>query len=259
VSEIMKTPQYMITFFRKIRQELIAESRLSKYLIYALGEIVLVVIGILIALQINNWNENRKLKKQAEAYVGKIISDLKKDTVNINELWAITSKFQKDIFGYREYFKSADSLDLSIEHLLDSSRRLDIRYIKYYPVNKTFKDMEYSGNSDLLSDDQRDILIKLVAFQEEFEKANDSYLNVAIEELQYSARLTGKSDDFYNNLNLKNSEERNAQGLLHRHLHIGALDDMYSFFRYKGEQIKSLSHEASELFHKPGDNLSSRN
>ena len=52
----------MIKFFRKIRQKLISENRFSKYLIYAIGEIVLVVIGILIALQINNWNEDRKDK-----------------------------------------------------------------------------------------------------------------------------------------------------------------------------------------------------
>lgn len=50
----------MIKFFRKIRQKLLAEGRLSKYLIYALGEIILVVVGILIALQINNWNEEKK-------------------------------------------------------------------------------------------------------------------------------------------------------------------------------------------------------
>ena len=50
----------MIKFFRQIRQKLLTENRFNKYLIYAIGEIVLVVIGILIALQINNWNENRK-------------------------------------------------------------------------------------------------------------------------------------------------------------------------------------------------------
>ena len=50
----------MIKFFRKIRQDMINENRASKYLLYAIGEIVLVVIGILIALQINNWNESRK-------------------------------------------------------------------------------------------------------------------------------------------------------------------------------------------------------
>ncbi|MDB4582337.1 DUF6090 family protein [Draconibacterium sp.] len=50
----------MLRFFRKMRTALIPESRFGRYLFYALGEIVLAVIGILIALRINNWNENRK-------------------------------------------------------------------------------------------------------------------------------------------------------------------------------------------------------
>jgi len=50
----------MIKFFRRIRQALISENKFSKYIIYAIGEILLVVIGILIALQINTWNEGRK-------------------------------------------------------------------------------------------------------------------------------------------------------------------------------------------------------
>jgi hypothetical protein len=50
----------MIKFFRKIRQHLLSENNFSKYLLYAIGEIILVVIGILIALQINTWNEERK-------------------------------------------------------------------------------------------------------------------------------------------------------------------------------------------------------
>ena len=62
----------MIKFFRKIRQQLLNENlsagqagKFSKYLIYAIGDIVLVVIGILIALQINNWNEdNIKFRKE---------------------------------------------------------------------------------------------------------------------------------------------------------------------------------------------------
>ena len=50
----------MNNFFRRIRQSLLAENKFSKYLLYAVGEILLVVIGILIALQINNWNEFNK-------------------------------------------------------------------------------------------------------------------------------------------------------------------------------------------------------
>ena len=65
----------MLTFFRKIRRWLLAENNFSKYLIYAIGEIILVVIGILIALSINNWNENRKESN----YEQKILKELKAD------------------------------------------------------------------------------------------------------------------------------------------------------------------------------------
>jgi len=56
----------MLTFFRKIRQKMFSEGRISKYLIYAIGEIFLVVIGILIALQVNDWNETRKNHSKKE-------------------------------------------------------------------------------------------------------------------------------------------------------------------------------------------------
>ena len=52
----------MIKFFRKIRQKMLTESKFSKYLLYAIGEIVLVVIGILIALSINYWNKIKNLR-----------------------------------------------------------------------------------------------------------------------------------------------------------------------------------------------------
>ena len=68
----------MIKFFRKIRQNLLMENKTSKYFKYAIGEIVLVVIGILIALQINNWNENRKLENSKQ----KLMLALKNELVN---------------------------------------------------------------------------------------------------------------------------------------------------------------------------------
>ena len=76
----------MIKFFRKIRQKLLSENKFSKYLLYAVGEIVLVVIGILIALSINNWNENRKIEQSGKLYVQEIYKDLKIEISNINEI-----------------------------------------------------------------------------------------------------------------------------------------------------------------------------
>ena len=54
----------MLKFFRRIRRKLIKDGNLKRYLIYAIGEILLVMIGILLALQVNNSNENRKAKKE---------------------------------------------------------------------------------------------------------------------------------------------------------------------------------------------------
>jgi len=59
----------MIKFFRKIRQKLLTENKFSKYLLYAFGEIILVIIGILIALSINNWNEEKKLEQEVTTYL----------------------------------------------------------------------------------------------------------------------------------------------------------------------------------------------
>ncbi len=73
----------MFRFFRTLRQRLLAENRVSKYLLYAVGEIVLVVIGILIALQINNWNEVRKVRIEEQV----LLRQLKEEYVtNLEQL-----------------------------------------------------------------------------------------------------------------------------------------------------------------------------
>jgi len=74
----------MISFFRKIRQNLLSEGKTTKYFKYAIGEIVLVVIGILIALQINNWNEDRKSTIKEITLLKNIQQDINLDKLDIN-------------------------------------------------------------------------------------------------------------------------------------------------------------------------------
>ena len=66
----------MIKFFRRIRQQLLSENKISKYLLYAIGEIALVVIGILIALYINNQNELSKSEQRIETLFKEILVEL---------------------------------------------------------------------------------------------------------------------------------------------------------------------------------------
>ncbi|MFY0602689.1 MAG: hypothetical protein JXQ93_01985 [Flavobacteriaceae bacterium] len=95
----------MIKFFRKIRQNLLSEGKTGKYFKYAVGEIILVVIGILIALQINNWNELKKRRStEIEILVG-IRNDILRDTIDIN-------------FNIRGYQNIIERDSLVLSHLI---------------------------------------------------------------------------------------------------------------------------------------------
>ena len=66
----------MIKFFKKIRRNLLNQNKTGKYLKYAIGEIVLVMIGILLALQVSNWNTERKIKKEEIAILNNLLENL---------------------------------------------------------------------------------------------------------------------------------------------------------------------------------------
>ena len=89
----------MIKFFRHIRKSLIEKNQMGKYFKYVIGEILLVVIGILIALQINNWNEGRKAKQIEATKLNKLLEDLKLDSIafasNVKVLTTIDNLHQE--------------------------------------------------------------------------------------------------------------------------------------------------------------------
>ena len=96
----------MIKFFRKIRYDLMERNKTGKYFKYAIGEIVLVVIGILIAVQINSWNTSQKLKADNIIFLKKMISELELNKERLNFLTDYDSKTHYLI----EASQSADSL-----------------------------------------------------------------------------------------------------------------------------------------------------
>lgn len=110
----------MIKFFRKIRQQLLIENKTGKYLKYALGEIVLVVIGILIALQINNWNENQKQND----FTKKLLLDVKISLLNNYEQLNFVLGYNKD------GIKSAEIILNHLEVNLPYHDSLDIHFSK---------------------------------------------------------------------------------------------------------------------------------
>ena len=105
----------MIKFFRKIRQKLLTENKFSKYLIYAIGEIILVVIGILIALSINNWNQEQQQKKILNNIYTTIKVDLQQDIKNIDKIVNSSQPIEKEYLAIinktrkKEDFKNCEN------------------------------------------------------------------------------------------------------------------------------------------------------
>ena len=82
----------MLKFFRQIRQQNLNQGEIKKYFIYAIGEILLVVIGILIALQINTWNNNRIDRQLEKQYLNRMVQDLNADLNELESVINITRK-----------------------------------------------------------------------------------------------------------------------------------------------------------------------
>ena len=94
----------MITFFRRIRQKLMTEHKFGKYLLYAIGEIFLVMIGILLALQVNTWKIEKENTVKEKTYLMGIKSDLIKDKGLILRL--IPNNYESRV----QFFQFTDSL-----------------------------------------------------------------------------------------------------------------------------------------------------
>lgn len=89
----------MLFLLRKIRRKLIStDNKVVTYLLYAIGEIVLVVVGILIAVSIDSWKQERTNKDLGETYTKRLIEDIKGDTTNINHRIAFFNK----VYGFGE-------------------------------------------------------------------------------------------------------------------------------------------------------------
>ena len=144
----------MIKFFKKIRQKLLTENKFSKYLLYAIGEITLVVIGILIALSINNWNEEHKISKKEVANLKSLQSEMMtsleelkidqernlnyyKSTVNVYE-YILTEAVLVDSM-YKDFYKS-------------------VQFDYFFPKTSAYETLK-SGNLEII---KSDLLRKLI-------------------------------------------------------------------------------------------------
>jgi len=169
----------MIKFFRKIRQKLLTEIKFSKYLIYAIGEIILVVIGILIALQINNWNETKKISNSETNYLNVLKLEFEKNQEKLQ--FAIKTN-QNNLKSARKLsdLMSNDSTNVTLTKLRSLILGVVNSEVQYRPNNGVINEIINSGKLEIFKDDSLRFMISSwdgqllrVKFQEQEE------LNVA--------------------------------------------------------------------------------
>ena len=198
----------MIKFFRHIRQDQIMENKTGKYLKYAIGEIVLVVIGILIALQINNWNNTRIENNRVTAFTQKLKIQIENNITRINEKikqHEVTFKTSKQLLPIIDGNKTIHSdlkidslvlaniydyhLNLSMNTIIEARENGDLALIssdklrqaiyKLNTLNETIKERERVTNEDL-------ILLFIPYLNKNYNFRNLSVINNSFENIKKS-------------------------------------------------------------------------
>ena len=147
----------MIKFFRSIRKTLLNEGKTSKYFKYAIGEILLVVIGILIALQINNWNEKRKQTELGYQYLTEMRYELQ-DDVAMLDYYINTLKRSIENHEAALKTKNINTLPLDSLYMLVTAQNLDFKVSEL-----TYNKMNNLGITKLSDNNKLNTMIKFLA------------------------------------------------------------------------------------------------
>ena len=199
-------------FLRKLRKRNIKE---SKYLRYAIGEIILVVIGILIALQINNWNENRKTNIQLKSALQSVYNDMVSDSLLIHQRTPLVNLRDSTIKSLiRRSYATETNLDTLITIM---KNEFPVRWYSSPAYNKnTFTNLKSTGAFDILPNSIKLSLSNYYTTVESYESLNNTVLNQYrnhLDDFVKRYNIIGRLyDDNYNNSYLYNSTWVNVDG-----------------------------------------------
>lgn len=151
----------MIKFFRKIRKNLLNEGKTTRYFKYAIGEIILVVIGILIALQINNWNEQRKERRVEINILNEIYDNLNVDRTNLQFKIDETNSFKLANLKVLEHLENKTPLNDSLHFYYT---RLNA-YGSFRAVTAGYENLKSKGVDLIQNDLLRSSILQLYDYE----------------------------------------------------------------------------------------------
>jgi hypothetical protein len=183
----------MLKFFRKIRHKLLDQNKIGNYLKYAIGEIFLVVIGILIALQVNNWNEDYKNQKRELSYLNNFQQDLEADSIRLFELKNDLEKAAHSKRVFLDFKEGRISAQDSLKYHFSNQYNI----ANYFTPNSTTLDeLKNSGGLVLISN--KTLRRQLVSLYNNYEDLSGK-LKLGSEKNQLISRFVSEFTDDINN------------------------------------------------------------
>ncbi len=160
----------MLHFFHLIRRKLIEEENMRKYLLYSLGEILLVMIGILLALQVNNWSQNVNNKKEEAFYYEKLKENLRQDTTNINTSLVQINRVVGTVDQIIEEFETKDSetLEGDIAYAL-------IAVVSFTPETSTWENLKSTGKINIIT--QQAVIDSLTSYHNIYTNSTKQWID----------------------------------------------------------------------------------
>ncbi len=211
----------MIKFFRKIRYQLLGEGKTGKYLKYAIGEIVLVVIGILIALSINNWNEGRKEKVIEQNYLERLLIDIQKDIKSLSFSKESSESHINQVKILTNAINNQDLSNYSPSQILESIEK--VTWTAFLPISRfVYDELSSTGRMALIgSEELREQLAFYYGEIEHWEKV--------LESIEYRKQFATET-----------------AGLLNIEI-LTAIQDTESLFKTKDSQELNLDVDVNEV------------
>ena len=147
----------MIKFFRKIRYNLMEQNKTGKYLKYAIGEIILVMVGILLALQVNNWNDRRIKKIDKSMMLNSLVIEFEANLNQIKKVMRMHNLVEKSCLSALELINEGIN-EIDEDSLIKIDKGIGVNWT-FDPINGALRSSISSGNIHLINNKKLSTLL----------------------------------------------------------------------------------------------------
>ena len=194
----------MIRLFRKIRQQLLSEDKYSVYLLYASGEIILVVAGILLALQIDNWNDNRKTREIEKKLLSELVISLNSDM----EVFEINIGLHTGGSRASGFLQETMAGDKPYHDSLATYFAMTHNYTVFNPNYGAYESLKSLGVELIRSDEIRQRMIKL--YEQQYKNLQQNTVLFTDQIMDLKMRFNETRFEEFNLFNLNRLDTRNG-------------------------------------------------